>query len=114
MAESDERRGPSLSRNTFVLGGLLLLFVGVADLVAGYGKVEQYREELRLLPAPPSPDPAELFPKPSANDEREAILRAKLGYYGMLVTTGRILMLVGLASCGVGWVRHRMSLARLR
>jgi hypothetical protein len=114
MIASEERPAPSLSRNAFVLGGLLLLFVGVADLVAGYRKVEQYRQELRALPAPPAADPAELFAKPSANDEREDILRAKLGYYGMLVMTGRILMLVGLASCGVGWARHRMARARLR
>jgi hypothetical protein len=97
-----------------VLGGILLLMVGIADLVAGYRKVEQYRQELRDLPPPPPPDPAELFPKLSAADEREDILRAKLGYYGMLTTTGRILAILGATSLAVGYVRIRMLRARSR
>ena len=107
-----ERRG--LSRSPLVLGGLLLFMVGVADLVAGYRKVEQYRQELRALPPPPPPNPAELFPKASAADERETILRAKLGYYGLLTTAGRILALLGFTSVVVGYARHRMLRARSR
>lgn len=114
MATTHRTDGHRLSRNPLVLGGLLLLMVGVADLVAGYRKVEQYRYELRSLPQPPEPNPAELFPKASAADEREKILRAKLGYYGMLTTTGRILALLGFTSVAVGYARHRMLRARSR
>ena len=103
-----------LTRSAFVLGGVLLLFVGLADLVVGYHKVDQYRQELRTLPPPPPPNPAELFPKLSAADEREDVLRAKLGYYGLLATTGRIFVMLGLVSAGVGWLRFRRARARLR
>ena len=114
MPPSERTPTQLLSRSPLVLGGLLLLMVGVADLVVGYRKVEQYRQELRALPPPPAPDPAELFPKLSANDEREDILRAKLGYYGMLSMTGRILALIGAAAMAGGYVRFRMLRARSR
>ena len=114
MTTSERGRGHQLSRSPLVLGGLLLLMVGVADLMVGYRKVVQYRQELRALPAPPSPDPAELFPKLSAADEREDILRAKLGYYGMLSTTGRILALLGAGAMAAGYLRFRMLRSRSR
>ena len=97
-----------------MLGGLLFLMVGVADLLAGYRKIEQYRQELRALPPPPPANPAELFPKLSAADEREDILHAKLGYYGMLAMTGRILALLGIASMSIGYARFRLLRARSR
>jgi hypothetical protein len=103
-----------LTRSPLVLGGLLLLMVGAADLIAGYRKLDQYRQALHSLPKPPPPNPAELFPKASAADERENILRAKLGYYGMLTTTGRILALLGFTSVALGYARHRMLRARSR
>jgi hypothetical protein len=114
MPTTDRTQGHRLSRSPLVLGGLLLLMVGVADFVAGYRKVEQYRHELRSLPSPPPPNPAELFPKASAADERENILHAKLGYYGMLTTTGRILALLGFTALAIGYTRHRMLRARSR
>lgn len=114
MSTSQPLPAPLLSRSPLVLGGLLLLMVGVADLVVGYRKVEQYRHELRALPPPPTPDPAELFPKLSAADEREDILRAKLGYYGMLSTTGRYLALLGAGAMAAGYIRFRMLRARSR
>jgi hypothetical protein len=85
--------------------------VGVADLVVAYRKVDQYRHELRAIPPPPAPEPAELFPKLSAADEKEAILRAKLGYYNLLGTAGRILVLVGLGAIALGWLRAPRSRA---
>jgi hypothetical protein len=109
-----ERSARRLSRSPLVLGGLLLAMVGVADLVAGYRKLDQYRQELRALPPPPPVNPAELFPKASAADERESILHAKLGYYGMLTLTGRILALLGGACIAIGYARHRVLLARSR
>ena len=93
-----------------MLGGLLLAMVGVADLVAGYRKLDQYQQELRALPPPPPPNPAELFPKASAADERESILHAKIGYYGMLTMTGRILTLLGGVCVALGYTRHRLRL----
>lgn len=97
-----------------MLAGLLLAMVGALDLVAGYRKLDQYRQELRALPPPPSPNPTELFPKASAADERESILRAKLSYYGMLTLTGRIMTLLGGACIAIGYARHRVLLARSR
>ena len=88
--------------------------VGVADLVAGYRKLDQYQQELLALPPPPPPNPAELFPKASAADERESILHAKLGYYGMLTKTGRILALLGGMCLVLGYARYRFLLARSR
>lgn len=111
---SSGRSDSRLSRSPLVLGGLLLLMVGVADLVAGYRKLEQYQQELRALPPPPPPDPAELFPKASAADERESILRAKISYYGMLTTTGRILAVLGGVGLVLGYARHRVLFARSR
>jgi hypothetical protein len=104
----------SFSRNPFVLGGLLLLAVGAADLVVGYRKIREYRQELEAIPPAPPQDPAQLFPRLSAADEKEAILRAKLGYYGTLSTAGRVLILVGVGSCALGVLRARLASARLR
>jgi len=104
----------SFSRNPFVLGGLLLLAVGAADLVVGYRKIREYRQEIEAIPPARPQDPAQLFPRLSAADEKEAILRAKLGYYGTLLTAGRILILVGAGSCALGVLRARLANARLR
>jgi hypothetical protein len=88
--------------------------VGIADLMVGHRKFEQYQQELRAIPPPPAPDPADLFPKLSAADEKEAILRAKLGYYGMLGTAGRILLLLGTGMLGLGCIRFRLFSRRSR
>jgi len=114
MAYGEARTLATLSRSPLVLGGILLLMVGALDLVVGYRKTLEYRQELQAVPPPPPQDPAELFPKLSASDEKEAILRAKLGYYGMLSLAGRVLILIGAGLLALGVARTRSALARSR
>jgi hypothetical protein len=52
------------------------------------------------------PDPTQLYPKRTAADEKRAVVRAKVGYYELLRSAGRILVLLGLASVLIGVVRE--------
>lgn len=84
----------------------MLCVVGTPEVVIGHRKAASYREALTHLPPRPSaPDPTQLYPKRSADDEQRAVVEAKIGYYDLLYSAGRVLVLLGLGLglLGVVW-----------
>jgi hypothetical protein len=100
------RRLLALLRRPLVLLGLLLVLVGTPEVIIGHTKSESYRRELaQLPPGKVEADPARLYPTRTATDEKRAVAEAKVGYYDLLRSAGRVLVLLGLASMAIGAVR---------
>jgi hypothetical protein len=98
---------PALLRTPLVLGGLLLVLVGTAELIVGHRKTLEYRDrQAQLAPLPPR-NPTTLYPKSSAIQEKHALVAAKIGYYELLTDAGRVLALLGLAAVCLGAVYRR-------
>lgn len=97
----------SITRNAWIVAGLLLLAVGIGDVVVARTKLSQYEETLSTTPAKPPKNPAVLFPKASEAEEQRSVARAKLGFYNMLFLAGQLLTLGGLVVIVVGVVQLR-------
>src|SRR4030095_12945866 len=82
-------------RNGFIVAGALILAVGVADMLAGGGKVGEERGGGGGAAPPCPPAPAALFPKASEAQERHAVAAAKLAFYQLLFVVGQLLAAVG-------------------
>ncbi len=99
----------ALARSGLVLVGLLLFAVGVGNVVTAYSKIDQYEELLRVTTPRVAPDPAALFPSVSEGEERHELARAKLAFYQLLLTAGRLLGAAGTFLVALGvlrvWVR---------
>jgi len=105
----------ALLRTPLVLAGLLLLLVGTAELVVGHRKTLEYQEEQAQLQPLPVRSPTALYPKPSVLEEKHAVVAAKIGYYELLTTAGRIVAFIGLAAVCIGAIYDRsLKLARSR
>lgn len=103
----------ALARSGLVLTGLLLLGVGLGNVVAGESKLGQYTE-LATTTAPHVPrTPATLFPATSEIEERHELARAKLAFYQLLVTAGRLLAAFGVAFVAIGVLRTRARVPRV-
>jgi hypothetical protein len=96
----------ALSRSALVLAGMLFLAVGIGNVISGQSKITQYEEVLHSA-TPPSPpaDPAALFPAASEGEERHELALAKLAFYHLLVTAGRVLSALGAFLLCVGVLR---------
>jgi hypothetical protein len=99
-------------RSGFVVAGLLILGVGLADLVAGRVKLAEYRQVLATETVAPRSAPAALFPIQSETAQRRAVAEAKLGYYGLLQLVGQLLAALGLVLLAIGLVRERLRAPR--
>jgi hypothetical protein len=97
----------SVTRNAWIVAGLLLLAVGIGDVVTARTKLAQYQDTLASTPAKPPKNPAVLFPKASEAEEQRSVARAKLGFYNMLFLAGQILTAGGLLLVVVGVVQLR-------
>ena len=102
----------ALSRNGFVLVGLLLLGVGLGDAVAGRIKLAQYQAIVRAAPAATPRDPTALFATASEGHERDELARAKLGFYQLLFTAGQMLSALGFVLLVTGVVQLRLRTPR--
>jgi hypothetical protein len=98
---------PALLRSPLVLGGLLLVLVGTAELIVGHRKTLEYRARQAQLAPLPTRNPTTLYPKSSATEEKHALVAAKIGYYELLTGAGRILALLGVAAVCVGAIYGR-------
>lgn len=88
----------------------MLLAVGSPEVIIGHTKANSYRDMLATLPPPERrADPTELYPKRTAIDEQRAVVEAKVGYYDLLRSAGRALVLLGLVSIVVGILRDPRS-----
>lgn len=95
-------------RRPLILTGLLLMTVGVPEVIIGHTKAASYRAELESLPAPRrESDPTRLYPTLTDADEKRAVIEAKVGYYELLRSAGRLLVLGGLAVIAIGLLRER-------
>jgi len=101
-----------LVRSGLVLAGLLLLGVGLGNLYAGHSKVAQYQELVRTPTVHVPHDPAALFPPASESEERQALARAKVAFYQLLVTVGQFLTATGAALIAIGVLRFWMRAPR--
>ena len=97
----------ALARSPFIVAGLLLLTIGLADLIIGRSKLAQYHAAVEQAPAVRPRDPATLFPKVTEAEEQRSVARAKLGYYNLLFLAGQTLTLGGLILIVIGLVRLR-------
>jgi hypothetical protein len=114
VAEGTETGFSGLIRNRFVLIGVLLFGVGLADMVAGRIKLEEYRVVLRTTPRQPPArrNPTALFPRASEAEQQIAIAQAKLGYYQLLFLVGQALAALGLLAIAVGAFQMRLRAVR--
>lgn len=95
-----------LVRRPSVLVGLMLLAVGTPEVIIGHTKAQSYRARREALPPRVRRvDPTELYPKPTAADERRAVIEGKIGYYELLESAGRILVLLGAVVVLLGTLR---------
>jgi hypothetical protein len=102
----------ALVRSGLVLTGLLLLAVGIGNVIAGQSKLEQYGELAALTQARAPRPPATLFPATTEGEERHALARAKVAFYQLLVTAGRLLTALGIAFFAIGALRVWMRAPR--
>jgi hypothetical protein len=106
---------PALLRTPLVLGGLLLVLVGTAELIVGHRKTLEYQERQAQLAPLPLRSPTTLYPKVGALAEKHALVAAKIGYYELLTGAGRVLALLGLVAVCVGALYGRsVKVARSR
>jgi len=97
-----------LTRSALVMAGLLLVVVGVGDVIAGWAKVGQYRDLVRVTAAVERPDPAALFPTANEGQERHALAVDKLAFYQLVLTTGRTLAALGIVLMAAGALHVRI------
>jgi len=97
-----------LTRSALVMAGLLLVVVGVGDVIAGWAKIDQYRELVRVTAAVERPDPAALFPTANEGEERHALAIDKLAFYQLVLTTGQTLAALGIALMAAGALHVRI------
>lgn len=97
----------SLLRNALVLTGLLLTGVGLGDMIVGRLRIARYEEMLRAAPPVESPRAPALFTTASEGQERSTLVRAKLGFYQLLVTCGQVLVSLGAILVVAGVLRVR-------
>jgi hypothetical protein len=110
MASSSALSLHALSRSSLVLAGILFLAIGIGNVFAGHSKITQYEEVLHSTTPPSAPaDPAALFPAASEGEERHELALAKLGFYQLLVTAGRVLCALGVLLLSVGTLRVWVS-----
>lgn len=114
MAEPTDAGLSGLIRNRFVLIGVLLFGVGLADMVTGRIKLDEYRAVLRAAPhqTPVHRNPTALFPRASEAEQQVAIAQTKLGYYQLLFLVGQALAALGLLSIAVGAFQMRLRSVR--
>jgi hypothetical protein len=99
-------------RNGFIVAGALIFAVGVADMLAGGSKLQEYRAVVAEALPPVPHDPAALFPKASEAQERHSVAQAKLAFYQLLFVVGQLLAAAGVLLMGVGLFRQRLRTLR--
>ena len=102
----------ALTRSALVMAGLLLFVVGVGDVIAGWAKIGQYRELVRLTAAVERPDPAALFPTANEGQERHVLAVDKLAFYQLVLTAGRTLAALGIVLMAAGALHVRIRASR--
>src|SRR5436190_1832031 len=96
-----------LVRSAWVMGGVLALAIGSADVLVARMKLAQYHETLAHAVIAQPRNPEVLFPKASEPEEQRAVARAKVGFYNLLFLAGQLLTFSGLVLLVLGIVQVR-------
>jgi hypothetical protein len=99
----------------FILGATLIV-LGLGNYLIAYSKVAHYQEQVsELAPYVPQPRPflmrEEGKPFPSEMWERWEIARAKLDYYHVVLSGGRLMLSVGMACAVIALILLRRQRA---
>lgn len=112
-------------RNPLLPVGVLLVLLGVGNWYTGHGKTLEH-EQLLAAAEPPAPSQqfdefreldahtnATLLSTLQGGSDESATIRAKLDFYQVVQSGGRMLILLGLFSAAAGmihsWYRQRVS-----
>lgn len=110
-----------LYRSYLFVAGITLIVLGCGNYLAAAFKVERYQETMAEI-APEIHTTASFLPReelhysPSDARERWEIARAKLDFYHVVLTVGRLLISIGAVCTAVALIRlrrQRLRLARL-
>lgn len=107
----------SLARNYLFIAGLVLIVLGVGNAVAALTKVHEYRAVLTATTPQVEAATALVFRGaqryvPSEARERWEIAQAKLDFYHVVLTSGRLMFGLGIACTALGLIRLRRRLSR--
>jgi hypothetical protein len=96
MIRVNPRRTP-LHKSPVLVTGMLLLVLGIGNWVAGGIRSTPYVEYLARSPGPRSTNDlkARLLDPPDEERERRDIARAKLDFYQLVQSGGRLMILFG-------------------
>ncbi len=114
MAINPEGTLMGFLRSRFVLAGLLVLGVGMADMIAGRGKLEEYQAIVAAAPVPVARTTATLFPSASEAEQEHQVAAAKLGFYQLLFLSGQVLSALGVVLLALGVLQLRLRGPRPR
>lgn len=103
------RQGPQpvpLHKNWLLVAGIALTVLGVGNWFFGTVRALPYQEYLAENPGPrrvPGSLKAALLEPPDEERERRDIAYAKLDFYGLVESGGRIMIVVGVLIGTLGW-----------
>ena len=96
-------------KNRLLVAGITLVLLGIGNWFFGVVRSAPYHEYLLVHPGPEQSDKslkAQLLLPPDEERERRDIAYAKLDFYGLVQSGGRIMMIAGVVLAGVAWRRQ--------
>ena len=106
----------SLARNYLFIAGLVFLVLGVGNAAVALTKVNEYQAVLTATTPQVEAATALIFRGaqryfPSEARERWEIAQAKLDFYHVVLSSGRLMLGLGLVCTAVGLIRFRRRLS---
>lgn len=106
-----------LYKSRLLVVGATLIVLGLGNYLTAYSKVAHYQKQVsELTPYIPQPRPflmrEEGKPFPSETWERWEIARAKLDYYHVVLSGGRLMLSVGMVCSVIALILLRRRRAR--
>ena len=97
-------------KNMLFVAGALLVALGVGNWVTGIIRTRPYIEYLRDHPGPRSSVSvkADLLAPPDEERQERDVARAKLEFYLLVQTGGRLMVLLGSLCLSGGWLARRL------
>jgi hypothetical protein len=96
-------------KNRLLVAGITLVLLGIGNWFFGVVRSAPYHEYLLVHPGPEQSDKslkAQLLLPPDEERERRDIAYAKLDFYGLVQSGGRIMMIAGVVLAGIAWRRQ--------
>jgi hypothetical protein len=98
-------------KNMLFVAGTLLVMLGIGNWVTGAMRTRPYAEYLQKHPGPrPSQSvKADLLEPPDEERQERDVARAKLEFYLLVQTGGRLMVLLGALCLFGGWIARRLT-----